>query len=269
MKNAILSAVAEIEKQCEHRRLCDKIVPGSAEYYAPFEKLYETDRENFCAALWEIRKDGETKSDVLLHALRLSEHFGINPETLAAELRRVYSQAIELTRSEDLWERRDGFLLVLAADELLKSFAGGEERSYFENFISLSEVVDIQTAGLYALCADLHLVKPTPKYIKDALRASGVIDGLYGTVLWQYYLEHTSVSKITRDISVLETVGFSKIPALLKELLEKFNCSGISAKKEKARFFERLCIKNKAEIAKIMAEEENTVDKYIASHNNC
>jgi hypothetical protein len=101
------------------------------------------------------------------------------------------------------------------------------------------------------------------------MRASRIIDGLYGTVPWQYYLEHTSVSKITRDIFALETVGFSKIPALLKEFLEKFNCSGISARKEKARFFEKLCIRNKAEIAKIMAEEENAVDKYIVSHNNC
>ena len=171
--------------------------------------------------------------------------------------------------SGDVWESRDGLFFMMKADELLKSFAVGAERNFFENFITLADVNNIQTAGLYDLCAELRLVKPTPKYIKDAMRASRIIDGLYGTVPWQYYLEHTSVSKITRDIFALETVGFSKIPALLKEFLEKFNCSGISARKEKASFFEKICIRNKAEIAKIMAEEENTVDKYIVSHNNC
>lgn len=264
MKNKIISAIVEIKKAGAR-----KIPLDSAEYYAIFESLYENDRENFCAALAEVRKDAETEAYVLLHAIRLSAYFGVKTETLSAELRAFLEKCFDLMKSRDVWEGRNGLFLSLEAEELLKSFASGAERSSFENFISLAEVRDIETAGLYDLCAGLRLVNPTPKYIKDAMRASRIIDGLYGTVPWQYYLEHTSVSKITRDIFALETVGFSKIPALLKEFLEKFNCSGISARKEKARFFERLCIRNKAEIAKIMAEEENTVDKYIVSHNNC
>ena len=216
-----------------------------------------------------MRNDAQTDAEVLLHAMRLSAYFGVKTENLAAELRAFFEKCFALMNSGDVWESRDGLFFMMKADELLKSFAVGAERNFFENFITLADVNNIQTAGLYDLCAELRLVKPTPKYIKDAMRASRIIDGLYGTVPWQYYLEHTSVSKITRDIFALETVGFSKIPALLKEFLEKFNCSGISARKEKASFFEKICIRNKAEIAKIMAEEENTVDKYIVSHNNC
>ncbi len=265
MKNAILSAVAEIEKQCERRRLCDKIVPGSAEYYAPFEKLYENDRENFCSALTELREDGKTDGKILLHAMRISAYFGLNTETLAAELRSFYARAIDLTRSEDLWKSREGFFLVLAADELLKSLAGGEECRYFENFISLEEVTDIQTAGLYDLCAELCLVKPTPKYIKDALRASRIIDGLYGTVPWQYYLEHTSLAKIGRDAEIFKKVGFEKIPQMLCDILAKMSDANFASRKEKSRFCEKICLKNKSYIKKIMEEEKNIIEKYIIS----
>jgi len=60
-------------------------------------------------------------------------------------------------KSGDLTEQRNGLFLSLGADELLKSFACGTERSSFENFISLEEVTDIETAGLYDLCAELRL----------------------------------------------------------------------------------------------------------------
>lgn len=274
MKNAILSAISEIEKQCAKKRLCDRITPGSAEYYLPFEKLYEADRENFCPSLSELTEEAE--AETLLHVLRLCAYFGVNAEALAPRLREVFKTAALIGSTELGRAARLG----ADAEELLKGFAGGTESVYaqkfyggegklpsFEGFIALSEVTDIETAVLYGVCTELHIVPAAPKFIKDAMRASAVIDGLYGTLPWQYYLENTSAKKIARDISALEKVGFAEIPKMLSEFLEKFKCSKISSRKEKARFFEKLCLKNKDEIAKIMLEEENTIDKFIVFHS--
>ncbi len=98
----------------------------------------------------------------------------------------------------------------------------------------------------------LRLVAPTPKYIKDAMRASGIIDGLYGTVPWRYYLEHTSLAKIERDVAALKKVGFVKIPSLLGDILAKIKEAGFDSRKQKARFCEKICLKNKDFIRGIM-----------------
>ena len=260
MKEKIISAIIETEKA--GRR---KIPLDSAEYFPPFEKLYESDSENFCSSLADLREDEKTDGKILLHAMHLSAHFGVETETLSRDMRALYEKCFTLEKSLDVWAAMEGLFLSLEADELLKSFAGGEERRYFENFISLAEVTDIQTAGLYDLCAKLHLVKPTPKYIKEALRASVIIDGLYGTVLWQYYLEHTSLTKIERDICALEKVGFEKIPQMIRGILAKMKESNFSSRKEKARFCEKFCLKNKPYIEEIMEKEENIIEKYIIS----
>ena len=262
MKNKIISAILEIKKAGAR-----KIPLGSAEYYAPFEELYKSARAEFCAALTEIRKDTETDAEVLLHAMRLSAYFGVETETLAQELRALFEKCFDLMRSGDVTERRNGLFLSLGADELLKSFACGTERSSFENFISLAEVTDIETSWLYDLCAELHLVKPAPKYIKDALRASFIIDGLYGSVPWEYYLEHTSLAKIGRDAELLKKVGFEKIPQMLCDILAKMNEANVSSRKEKTRFCEKICLKNKSYIENIMAEEKNIIEKYIIFQN--
>ena len=263
MREKIISAIAEAEKAGKR-----KLPRGSAEYYVPFEELYESDRENFCASLSELRKGAETDAKTLVHALRISAYFGAETETLAKDMRALYEKCFAFMKSRDVWEARDGLFLSLEADELLKSFAGGEERSYFENFISLAEVVDMQTAVLYNLCARLRLVKPAPKYIKDALRASAIIDGLYGTVPWQYYLEHTSLAKIERDAEALERVGFAKIPQMLRDILAKMNEADFSSRKEKARFCEKICTRNKAIISEITAQEENIAEEFIFSHKS-
>ncbi len=262
MKNKIIAAVFEAEKAGAR-----KIPLGSAEYYAPFESLYENDRENFCAALSEMREDVQTDAKILLHALCLSERFGVKIEALAGDMRGFFEKCFALAASRDVWSSREGFFLTLKAEELLRRFAGGTYRSYFENFISLSEVADLQTAGLYDLCAELRLVKPTPKYIKDAMRASGIIDGLYSTVPWQYYLEHTSLAKIGRDIAALEKAGFAKIPSLLGDILGKMKEAEFASRKQKARFCEKICLKNKDFIKEIMEDEENIIDNYIISQN--
>ncbi|MBQ9745834.1 MAG: hypothetical protein IJW21_03345 [Clostridia bacterium] len=263
MKNKIITAISDIKKAGAR-----KIQPGAAEYYSPFEKLYESGGEDFTAVIAFLRKDAETEAKTLLHALRISAHFGVETETLAKDMRSLYEKCFALMKSRDVWEARNGLFLSLEADELLKNFAGVEERHYFENFIFLAEVTDIQTAGLYDLCARLRLVKPTPKYIKDALRASGIIDGLCGTVPWQYYLEHASLAKIERDADALQRVGFVNIPKMLRDILAKMNEADFSSRKEKVRFCEKICAKNWALIKEITAQEENIIDEFIFSHNS-
>jgi len=260
MKNKITATVLEAEKAGAR-----KITLGTAEYYALFESLYENDRENFCTDLSEMREDSQTNDKIRLHALCLSARFGVKTEALAGELRALFEKCFDLMKSRDVWQSREAYFLVRKAEELLKGFTGGRYRSYFENFISLYEVADLQTAGLYDLCAELRLVEPTPRYIKDAMRASGIIDGLYGTVPWQYYLEHTSLAKIERDIAAMKKVGFEKIPSLLGDILAKIKEAGGDSRKQKARFCEKICLKNKSYIEKIMAEEENIIEKYIIS----
>jgi hypothetical protein len=56
---------------------------------------------------------------------------------------------------------------------------------------------------------------------------------------------------------------------MLAEFLEKFISAGISSRNDKIKFFEKLCIRNKDEIKKVMAEEKNIIDEYIVFHNNC
>jgi hypothetical protein len=127
----------------------------------------------------------------------------------------------------------------------------------------------METAYLYAVCAEMHLVPPTPSFIKNAVRASVVIDRLYGTVPWRHYLCYTSAKQIAKDIAAFERVGFIEIPKMLSAFLEEFIKSRISSRNEKIKFFEKLCIRNKDEIEKVMAEEKNIIDEYIVSHNNC
>ena len=61
----------------------------------------------------------------------------------SAEYYAPFEKCFDLMRSGDITERRNGLFLSLGADELLKSFACGTERSSFENFIFLAEVTDI------------------------------------------------------------------------------------------------------------------------------
>ena len=271
MKEKIISAILYAEAPGLGKPPID-----SAKYYVPFEELYESDREAFAAALMDIR-GGESDMVLLLHALRLSAYFGVQTETWAREMREIYRRFDDyLEKSRDVYKRRNSALVSFRLDELFESVSEGKflykgegERPDLKEFIDISEVRDIRSAGLYYMCAEFCFVPPCPKFIKNALRASIVVDRLYGTVPWKYYLCYTSAKQIAKDIAALETVGFVKIPQMLAEFLEKFTSEGISSRNDKIKFFEKLCTRNKAETSKIMKEEENIIDEYIIFHNNC
>jgi len=54
---------------------------------------------------------------------------------------------------------------------------------------------------------------------------------------------------------------------MLCDILAKMNEAKFSSRKEKTRFCEKICLKNKSYIENIMAEEEKIIEKYIIFQN--
>ena len=58
---------------------------------------------------------------------------------------------------------------------------------------------------------------------------------------------------------------FERSEKMLCDIIAKMSDANFASRKEKTRFCEKICLKNKSYIKKIMEEEKNIIEKYIIS----
>ena len=293
VKKAILELAIEMDLQQIGRTKLKAIQLHSPEYYYPFEKLYQQNKDTFEQALLEMRSCSDSiynecsneireiryycPERIVIHILRLSIYFNVAENDIPLILKALFVKSFQGQESRNFEELHTSYLLARACFDFLEWMAKREDQNFrmtytprnisvsFSNFITLPEIINVHFASLYEACSRYKYVRKCPNYIRSALNAAFIYDRLTGPIAWETYLSNRSVKSIHRDISILRSVGFLLVPNLIETLLSDIEQKAFQPKEKRMRFCQQTANKTQEAIKNCMETERDIINRFLCS----
>ena len=284
----------------ENRRDVSDIIQksNSLKYYQLFEELYSSNSLLLTKALTELSNiddstyeclDSEIvdnlffcRERIILGVLRICVCFDIETENIREPLKKILDIAIDKVKSNNWKDSHTGFLLY---QDILQFFSETLEMSiyksshlYCENkeklnlllsdFMSISDVENIETAILYEELYKYKMVSSCPLYIRQTIRMCLIFDRYFVTIdAWEKYFSKYSYKKICKDILLFKQIGFVNIPNIIEKITSIIQSTVLSSESPKKYICCKVIKRFRSEIEQAMVSEpfRNTVDNFLCN----